>query len=101
MRKLTVKRTKSFVACLYTVKLYIEDISNAEITINGTPCRKLGEIKNGDEKVFEIGDDKTGHRGIEVDHTEDFAIAVEQDVVDLRIVVGDPDRDFAPFVGFP
>ena len=59
MRKLTVKRTKSFVACLYTVKLYIEDISNAEITINGTPCRKLGEIKNGDEKVFEIGDDKT------------------------------------------
>lgn len=54
MRTLTVKREKSFVACLMKVKIYIEDAQSSEITINGVPCRWLGELKNGEEKTFEI-----------------------------------------------
>lgn len=54
MRKLTIKRTKSFVACLAKAKVYIEDPTAAELTINSIPCRKIGELKNGEEKTFEI-----------------------------------------------
>ena len=54
MRKLTIKRTKSFVACLMKVKIYIEDQYSSEMVINDTPCRKLGDLKNGEEKTFEI-----------------------------------------------
>lgn len=57
MRKLTIKRTKSFVACLVTMKVYIEDHSSDEIVINDTPCRKLGDLKNGEETTFEIGNE--------------------------------------------
>ena len=57
MRNLTIKRTKTFVACLAKMKVYIEDHSSSEITINDVPCRKLGELKNGEEKTFEIGDE--------------------------------------------
>ncbi|MCH5320787.1 MAG: hypothetical protein J1E36_03430 [Eubacterium sp.] len=54
MRNLTIKRTKSFVACLANMKVYIEDPSSAEIMINNTPCRKIGTLKNGEEKTFVI-----------------------------------------------
>lgn len=54
MRNLTIRRTKSFVGCLATIKVYIEAPSAPEITINGIPCRKLGELKNGEEKTFLI-----------------------------------------------
>ena len=53
MRNLTIKRTKSFVGCLAKMKVYIEDNSSSEI-INNTFCRKIGELKNGEEKTFEI-----------------------------------------------
>ena len=56
MRKLTIKRTKTFVACLMKMKVYIEDHSAGEIVINDVPCRKLGDVKNGEEKTFEIED---------------------------------------------
>lgn len=56
MRKLTIKRTKSFVACLAKMRIYIEDHTAAEITINDVPCRKLGDLKNGEEVTFEIGE---------------------------------------------
>ena len=56
MRKLTIKRTKTFVACLMKMKVYIEDHSAGEIVINDVPCRKLGDIKNGEEKTFEISE---------------------------------------------
>ena len=56
MRKLTIKRRKKYVACLASMKVYIEDHSSSEITINDIPCRKLGNIKNGEEKTFEIGE---------------------------------------------
>lgn len=54
MRNLTIKRTKSFVGCLAKMKLYIEDASASEIMINNVPCRKIGELKNGEEKTFTI-----------------------------------------------
>ncbi len=54
MRNLTVKRTKSFVACVMTMKVYIEDPEAGDVTINQTPCRKLGDLKNGEEKTFPI-----------------------------------------------
>lgn len=54
MRKLTIKRTKSFVGCLAKMKIYIEDNSSDEIIINDIHCRKLGDLKNGEEKTFEI-----------------------------------------------
>ena len=57
MRKLTIKRTKTFVACLAKMKIYLEDHSSSEITINGIPCRKIGELKNGEEQTFEIGEE--------------------------------------------
>lgn len=54
MRKLTIKRIKSFVGCLGVMKVYIEDPASSEMMINDIPCRKIGTLKNGEEKVFEI-----------------------------------------------
>ena len=56
MRKLSILRTKSFVGCLATVKVYIEDEQSSDLVINGVPCKKLGTLKNGETKEFEIGD---------------------------------------------
>ena len=56
MRNLTIKREKSFVACLAKMKIYIEDYASFELTINDIPCRKIGELKNGEEKTFQIGE---------------------------------------------
>ncbi len=54
MRELTIKREKTFVACLAKMKVYIEDYTAQDLVINGTPCRKLGTLKNGEEKTFVI-----------------------------------------------
>ena len=54
MRNLIIKRTKSFVGCLSKMKIYIEDPTSNEIIINNTPCRKIGDLKNGEEKTFQI-----------------------------------------------
>ena len=59
MRNLTIKREKSFVGSLVKMKIYIEDFASNEILINNTPCRKIGDLKNGEEKTFQIGEQKT------------------------------------------
>lgn len=56
MRNLIITREKSFAACLAVMKVYIEDFINPELTINNTPCRKLGTLKNGEQKSFPIED---------------------------------------------
>ena len=56
MRNLTIKREKSIVGCIGKMKVYIEDCEAGELTINGVPCRKIGELKNGEEKTFEISE---------------------------------------------
>ena len=54
MRKLTIKRTKSIVGAIAKLKIYIEDSQSGELTIHDTPCRKIGELKSGEEKTFQI-----------------------------------------------
>lgn len=54
MRNLTIKREKSVAGCLVKMKVYISDMQSNEIVISGIPCRKLGELKNGEEKTFSI-----------------------------------------------
>lgn len=56
VRNLIIKRIKSVVACVSKVKVYIEDPAANELMINKVPCRKLGELKNGEEKTFQIGE---------------------------------------------
>lgn len=53
MRKLTIKRKKSFVASLAKLKVYIEDPAG-ELDITGIKCRMLGTLANGEEKSFYI-----------------------------------------------
>ena len=59
MRNLTIKRHKSFVGCLAKMKVYIEDETAGEIKINDVPCRKIGDIKNGEEKTFQVSDESS------------------------------------------
>ena len=56
MRHLTIKRNKSFVGCFGVFKVYIEDAVFGDTTIDGVSCRKLGDLNNGEEKTFEIGE---------------------------------------------
>ena len=57
MRNLTIHRTKSFVASLVTMMVYIEDSNSTDMVINDTPCRKLGELNNGESQTFLIGEE--------------------------------------------
>ncbi len=54
MRTLTIKRNKAFTGWGAKDKVYIEDYVNNDIIINGVPCRKIGVLKNGEEKTFDI-----------------------------------------------
>ena len=56
MRKLTISRKKAYAACMVAMKVYIEDPINQELIIQGVPCRKLGALKNGEAKTFEISE---------------------------------------------
>ncbi len=56
MRNLTIKREKRFVGSLVKMKIYIEDPTAKELIINKTPCRKIGDLKNGEQKTFQIAD---------------------------------------------
>lgn len=57
MRNLTITRTKSFVACLGKMKVYIEDPTGGDTVISGVNCRKLGDLKNGETVTFPIGEE--------------------------------------------
>lgn len=54
MRELTIKREKSMIAWAAKDKVYIEDPIQGDLQIGGVACRKLGELKNGEEKTFQI-----------------------------------------------
>ncbi len=58
MRNLTIKREKSFVGCLAKMKIYLEDPTSNEMLINDIPCRKIGDLKSGEEKTFQIDEQK-------------------------------------------
>jgi len=53
MRMLTVKRNKSFAGFLGKVQVYISDAAG-DLEICGQLCKKLGDLKNGEEKSFTI-----------------------------------------------
>ena len=57
MRNLTIRRNKAYAASLIKMKIYVEDPAAGELTISGVPCRKLGDLKNGEEKTFSITED--------------------------------------------
>lgn len=57
MRDLTIKRKKSFVACLMQMKIYAEDPAG-DTEIDGTLCRLLGTLGNEEEKTFPIGEEE-------------------------------------------
>ena len=59
MRNLIIKRNKSLAGCFGKVRVYIKDVENGELNIKGCPCRKLGELKNGEEKAFSIVNEQT------------------------------------------
>lgn len=59
MRNLTIKREKCFIGGLAKIKVYAETETDGDLTIKNVPCRKIGEIKNGEEKTFEIEDRAT------------------------------------------
>ncbi len=54
MRNLTIKRMKSFAGSLGKANVYIEDPTASELVIGKVPCRKIGQLKNGEEKTFQI-----------------------------------------------
>lgn len=56
MRKMTVTRRKTFAACLSKLNVYIEDNIFGDTLISGVKCRRLGSIKNGESKTYEIGE---------------------------------------------
>lgn len=57
MRRLWIKRHKKFVSCAVKLKVYIEDPVEGDTKISGTLCRKLGVLKNGENKHFDIGNE--------------------------------------------
>lgn len=54
MRRLWIQRHKAMAACAVKMKVYIEDSEQGDLDIDGTLCRKLGEIKNGERKMFPV-----------------------------------------------
>lgn len=48
MRKLTVNRKRSFVACFCGVYIYVQCAAEkSDITLDGIPCKNMGRLKNG------------------------------------------------------
>ena len=56
MRNLTIERRKTFVGCAMKMKVYIEDATSNELVIGGVTCRKLGDVKSGETKTFEVAE---------------------------------------------
>ncbi len=56
MRKLTVIRRKAFLAYAGVARIYVEDHNCPELTIGSelVPCRKLGDLKNGQTGTYDI-----------------------------------------------
>jgi len=54
MRRLIIHRKGSFLGCRSIVNFYILDEKNGNTMISNLKCRKIGELKNKEEKAFEI-----------------------------------------------
>ena len=58
MRKITIKRNKSFVGGGARVHICILDNVNGDIDIDGNICKEIGVLKNGEEKSFIISEEE-------------------------------------------
>lgn len=69
MRNLTIKREKSFVGCLAKMQVYLEDAEGGDLKLSiyvedesgeavkkEISCRRIGDLKNGEERTFEISE---------------------------------------------
>lgn len=54
MRRLWITRRKALAACAMKMKVYIEDPEAGDLDIAGVMCRRLGELKNGERKMFSV-----------------------------------------------
>ena len=55
MRRLWIQRHNAIAACAVKMKIYVEDPDGGDLEIDGTLCRKLGEVKNGERKMLPVG----------------------------------------------
>jgi len=55
MRRLWITRHKAAAAKTAKMNVYIEDAENGDVEIDGCLCRQLGELKNDQQKRFNIG----------------------------------------------
>ena len=102
MRMLTIKRNKSFAGFLGKVQVYVAD-ANGDLEIGSQLCRKLGDLKNGEEKTFTIENARTTIYVIGDASTKDFCMdskVIPEGTTEVRLsgkLVLDPQRG-NPFV---
>lgn len=101
MRKITIKRNKTFVGSLMKIKIYIVDSNSEEIIIRGERCKKIGDVKNNDFLTFEL--DENAHRIYAIVDTlskdtccDNFDIPIGNDDI---LITGK--CKFSPFKGNP
>ena len=85
MRNITVERQKSFVGSLGTFRVYVEDPNSTELVIRGVPCRKVGEVRNGEDTMFEVGDEETRIFVINGEMSKNYCVEM------LRLPAGNTD----------
>jgi len=56
MRNLIITRNKAIAGCAARLHVYITDPDSGDLFIHGTPCRKLGALKNGETGYFPVED---------------------------------------------
>ena len=102
MRMLTIKRSKSFAGFMGKVQVYIAD-AMGDLEIRGVLCKKLGDLKNGEEKSFTIENAATTVFVIGDKSTKDFcmdAMAIPEGTAEIRLtgkLILDP-QNGNPFV---
>lgn len=87
MRMLTIKRNKSFAGFLGKVQVYIADPAG-DLEIQGQLCKKLGDLKNGEEKSFTIETAATTVYVIGDKSTKDFCMdarAIPEGTAEVRL----------------
>ena len=59
MRNLTIKSEKTFIGWFGEPVIYVCDEVSGNVKINEDLCRRLGQVKNGGESTFVIGEEET------------------------------------------
>ncbi len=100
MRKLTVKRDKSFVGCAMKAKVYLKDESG-ETLIDGNKCRLVASLKNNDSATFDIDENVNTVYVIYDNASKDYCFGKKEigAGTDDVIVHGKP--KLSPFKGNP